>query len=295
MLANYLIGLREGLEAGLIVGILVAYAVKSGRRDILPKLWLGVGIAIATMIALGAFLTFGPIGINEEGQEAIAGILSIVAVALVTWMIFWMGSHASELAGELRGKLDAALSAGGTAIVVVAMVGVMREGIETALFVWAASQSSGPISVLGALLGIATAVVISWLIYLGLIRINLRTFFAWTGALLIVFAAGVLRYGIHEFVEIGWLPEGSPVYSLNSVLPTTEPVGAILAGVVNYTPAPTLIEFVAWWAYIIVVGGLFARQLMHKRPSQPGTGDEPEAAVVADEATTVAPAGASRA
>ncbi|HLP22520.1 MAG TPA: iron uptake transporter permease EfeU [Microbacteriaceae bacterium] len=265
MLANYLIGLREGLEAGLIVGILVAYAVKSNRRDILPKLWIGVGIAVAVMIGLGAFLTLGPIGITDEGQEAIAGILSVVAVAMVTWMIFWMGKHATELAGMLRGKLEAAMAGSGMAIVVVAMVGVMREGIETALFVWAAAQTSGNVSIVGALLGIATAVVLSWLIYLGLIRINLRTFFAWTGILLVVFAAGVLRYATHEFQEIGWLPEGLTLYTLGGPLATTEPLGALLAGLVNFTPKPTLIEAIVWGGYLVIVGALFLRQVYGKK------------------------------
>ncbi|MFM6974627.1 MAG: iron uptake transporter permease EfeU [Agromyces sp.] len=279
MFANYLIGLREGLEAGLIVGILIAFAVKSGRKDVLPKLWLGVGIAVVVMLAVGAALTWGPYGLTDEAQEAIGGALSLLAVALVTWMIFWMNANAAEMAGDLRGKLSNAMTGAGYGIVIVAMVSVMREGIETALFVWAATQSSGGGTALGAFLGILTAVVLSWLIYRGLIRINLRTFFAWTGAFLIVVAAGVLAYAVHEFQEVGVLPEGDAVYSLASILPVTSPLGAFIAGVFNFRPEPTLLEIAAWWAYVLVVGGLFARQIL-RRPVRPAPQQTAESAPV---------------
>lgn len=263
MFANYLIGLREGLEAGLIVGILVAYAVKAGRRDVLPKLWIGVAAAIVIMLGIGALLTWGPYGLSFQAQEAIGGIMSIVAVALVTWMVFWMNHHAAEMAGELRGKLDDAMAGAGYGIVIVALVSVAREGIETALFVWAnvASQSNGGLAALGALLGILTAVVLSWLMYRGLIKVNLRKFFGWTGAFLIFVAAGVLSYGIGDLGEAGFLPAGEPVYSLHSVIPATGPLGSILAGVFNFNPEPNLLQVIAWWAYLIVIGSLFARQL----------------------------------
>ena len=276
MFANYLIGLREGLEAGLIVGILVAFAVKSGRRDVLPKLWVGVGIAVVAMLAIGALLTWGPYALSFQAQEILGGVLSITAVALVTWMVFWMNSHAAEMAGDLRGKLHTAMSGAGYGIVIVALVSVLREGLETALFVWAASQSAGGGSVIGAVLGILTAIALSWLIYRGLIRINLRTFFIWTGAFLIVVAAGVLAYAMHDLQEAGILPEGEPVYSLAGILPVTSPIGAFLSGVFNFTPEPTLLEIAAWWSYIIVVGGLFARQVIRRAPRPaPAAASEP--------------------
>ncbi len=264
MFANYLIGLREGLEAGLIVGILVAYAVKAGRRDVLPKLWLGVGAAIVVMLGIGALLTWGPYGLSFQAQEIIGGVLSIVAVGMVTWMVFWMNRHAAEMAGELRGKLHDAMAGAGYGIILVALVSVLREGIETALFVWAASQSDGG-SAFGAVLGILTAVVLSWLIYRGLIRINLKTFFAWTGAFLILVAAGVFAYGIGDLQEAGVLPSGAPVFSFASVLPLTSPIGALLAGVFNFNPEPTLLQVITWWGYVCVVGSLFVRQLLWPR------------------------------
>src|SRR6188472_3368018 len=142
MLANYLIGLREGLEATLVVVILVAYLVKSDRRSLLPGIWVGVAIAIGVSLAFGALLTFGPRGLSFEAQEAIGGTLSIVAVAFVTWMVMWMARSARTLSGELKGAVDRAAVAGGASLVVVAMLAVGREGLETALFLWAATQAA---------------------------------------------------------------------------------------------------------------------------------------------------------
>ena len=181
--------------------ILVAYLVKSDRRELLGRVWGGVAIAVAVSLAFGALLTFGPRGLSFEAQEAIGGALSIVAVGFVTWMVMWMARSARSLSGDLKGRVDAAAAAGGASLVVVAMLAVGREGLETALFLWAATQAAagtdgstaGPL--LGAALGLATAVVLGYLFYKGAVKINLAKFFTWTGAILIVVAAGVLGYG----------------------------------------------------------------------------------------------------
>ena len=273
MLANYLIGLREGLEAGLVVGILVAYLRKVDRRDVLPRLWIGIGAAILVSLGVGAILTWGPYGLSFQAQEILGGSLSIVAVAMVTWMIFWMARNARSLKHDLHSKLDAALAGAASGIVLLGLLSVGREGIETALFVWATVASSGNALTgsLGALLGILTSVVISFLIYRGFVRINLSRFFTWTGAFLILVAAGVFAYGIGDLQEGGVIPGlGHAAYSLAGAIPPTSWYGAVLGGVFNFTAEPTWAQVGAWFAYLIVVGTLFLRQVIGKAPAKAG-------------------------
>lgn len=267
MLANVLIGLREGLEAGLVVGILVAYLHKIGRTEVLPRLWIGISAAIGLSLAVGAVLTFGPYGMSFQAQEILGGVLSIVAVGMVTWMTFWMARHARGLGGELRAGVDRAVTGSALALVTLGVVSVGREGIETALFVWA-SVNAGADAVLGtigAVLGILVAVVISYLIYRGLVRINLSRFFFWTGLFLIVVAAGVLAYGVHDLQEAGVIPGVTVVaYSLATVIPPTSWYGAALAGIFNFTPEPTVAQVIVWVAYIAITLTLFLR--VSRRP-----------------------------
>ena len=174
MLANYLIGLREGLEAALVIGILVAYVVRIGRRDLLPRVWAGAGMAAGVSLTFGAALTYGPRGLSEHAQDAIGGFLSIAAVALITWMIFWMGRTARHLSERLQDQLAGAIAASRNAVVVMALVAVGREGLETALFLWAGVKSTGATTspVLGATLGLASAALLGYLIYRGALRMK---------------------------------------------------------------------------------------------------------------------------
>jgi len=279
MLANFLIGLREGLEAALIVSILIAYLVKSGRRHLLPQIWIGVGIAVAVSLAFGAALTFGPKGLTFEAQELIGGLLSIVAVVFVTWMIFWMAKAARTLSGELRAQLDKAADAGRWSLTVVAMLAVGREGLETALFLWAATQAAaggtgstaGPL--LGAALGLVLAMVLGYLIYRGALKINLGRFFTWTGAFLIVIAAGVLAYGVHDLQEAGLLPGlNNLAFDVSGVIPPTSWYGTVLKGVFNFSPATTVLQATAWLLYFIPTLAIFLyqkRQRTHPAPPRP--------------------------
>lgn len=209
MLANLLIGLREGLEAALVIGILVAYLVKSDRRDMLRWVWSGVGAAIAVSVGIWALITFTANGMDDEGQEIFAGALSLGAVALVTWMILWMRTAARTLRADLGGKLDKALIAGPAAVLATSFLAVAREGVETALFLWSSMRASGNTvpGALGAVLGLGAAVGLGFLIYRGALRVNLATFFTWTGVALIAVAAWVLAYGVEELADAGAIPE----------------------------------------------------------------------------------------
>jgi high-affinity iron transporter len=267
--ATYLIGLREGLEAGLIVGILIAYLRRVGRTDVLPRLWIGIAGAIVISLGAGAILTFGPYGLSFQAQEILGGTLSLVAVGFVTWMIFWMNSHARGLRGELEHRIDTALVAGGTGLALVGVLSVGREGLETALFVWASVGPGGStlLSTLGAVLGILTAVVLSYLISRGLIRINLGRFFTITGLVLIVVAAGVLLYGIGDLQEAGVLPGwGQAAFSLGEIVPPTSWYGVLLAGVFNFTPEPTWLQVIGWTLYLLITATVFVLRLRTRRP-----------------------------
>ena len=253
MLGNFLIGLREGLEAALVVSILVAYLVKSDRRHLLPRIWLGVAIAVVVSLAFGAALTFGPRGLTFEAQELIGGSLSIIAVGFVTWMIFWMARAARSMSSHLRGEIDRAADARPWSLVVVAMLAVGREGLETALFLWAATQATargtstaGP-PIAGAAAGILVAVALGYLMYRGAVKINLTRFFTWTGGFLIIVAAGVLAYGVHDLQEARFLPGLNNIaFDVSHVIQPTSWVGTLLKGVFNFSPVyavPTLFLF----------------------------------------------------
>jgi len=262
MLANFLIGLREGLEAALIVGILVAYLVKSDRRDRLPYVWTGVGAAVAVSLAFGAALTFGPRGLSDEATEGIAGTLSVLAVALVTWMIFWMARTALHLRRNLESSLDAAIDVGSFAVATMALLAVGREGLETALFLWAGVNTAGASTspLLGAVLGLACAVAFGWAIYRGALRINLRDFFRWTGLFLIVVAAGVLAYGIHDLQEAGILPGAEVLaFDVSAQIPPESWYGTLLKGTVAFSPETTVLQAIAWVAYAVPTLLLFVR------------------------------------
>ena len=268
MLANYLIGLREGLEAALVVSILVAYLVKTDRRHLLPRIWAGVALAVGVSLASGAALTWGPRGLTFEAQEAIGGTLSIVAVGFVTWMIFWMARAARAMGGELRGQIDKAADGTRWSLALVAVLAVGREGLETALFLWAATQAgtrdaAGAAAstwepLLGAALGLATAVVLGYLIYRGAISINLSRFFAWTGGFLILVAAGVLSYGVHDLQEAGILPGLNTIaFDVSGAIDPGSWYATLLKGVFNFSPVTTVLEAAAWLLYAVPTMVLF--------------------------------------
>ncbi|HEU0101636.1 MAG TPA: iron uptake transporter permease EfeU [Mycobacteriales bacterium] len=262
MLAIFLIGLREGLEAALVVSILIAYLVRTGRRDALPHIWLGVGLAVLLSLAFGTVLEKTSAELTFQQQELLGGTLSIVAVGFVTWMVFWMRRTARHLKRDLEGRAQAALVAGGTALAVVAFLAVGREGLETALFLWAAAgaTTTGTPPLVSALLGIAVAVLLAYGLYRRSVKLNLARFFTVTGTLLIIVAAGVLAYGIHDLQEAEFLPGLQTLaFDVSAQVPPDSWYGVLLRGTVNFTAVTTVLQAVAWVAYVVPVLFLYFR------------------------------------
>ncbi len=271
MFANFLIGLREGLEAALVVGILVAYLVRTGRTSLLRWVWTGVGVAVAVSLGLGALLTYGPRSLSFQAQETIGGVLSIVAVAFVTWMVFWMASTARFFKTNLEGRLDAAAATGGLSVLLLATFAVGREGLETALFLWAAAQATGSNTkpLVGASIGLVVAIAIGWALTQTTMRINLAVFFRRTGVLLVLIAAGVLAYGIHDLQEANVLPGLRTIaFDVSDQIPPGSWYATLLRGTFNFTPVTTTLQALAWVAYVIPTMTLFLRRSRVPKPTQ---------------------------
>ena len=276
-LGNFLIGLREGLEAALVVGILLAYIRKTQRTHLLAPMWAGVSVAVLLSLSFGALLTFGPQTLTFEAQEAIGGSLSIISVGFVTWMIFWMAENARMLSDELKGKLDA-VQTSVWAVVLLAALSVGCEGLETTLFIWSAIRTAGQeanaIPMLGALVGIAIAVVMAWGMMRGMMRINLPRFFTITGAFLVIVAAGVLSYGIHDLQEAAILPGLNNIaFESYRYIDPSSFVGTLLKAVFNLSSTTTWLEAGAWILYVGIVMPLFIRA---QRPGLKASAKKPE-------------------
>jgi high-affinity iron transporter len=306
LLATFLIGLREGLEAALVVGILIAYVTRLDRRDVVPRLWAGIGLAVLLALGIGAVLTFGSYTLTFEGQEILGGTLSLITVAMVTWMIFWMQRTARTLKRSLEGGVDRALAAGGLwALVAIGFVSVAREGVETTLLLWSMVQSFGdaPAALAGALLGLAAAVVLGWLLARGMLRLDLRRFFTWTGAFLIIVAAGVLAYAIHDLQEagvfpgpftdaaptdagtgavvVGWgaFPFGWAFDVTAAIAPGSVPA-TVLQATIGFMPQMSWLQVVAWVLYVAIVGAVWARGQFPPRRPVPSDSSRSEASGV---------------
>ena len=256
MLSTFIIALREGLEAALIVGILVAYLVKSNRRRLLPALWSGVGIAVVASFALGGFLSFTSAELSPRGQQFFSGTTSLLAVVLVTAMVFWMQRAARGLRDDLHGKVENALVAGPIALATTAFFAVVREGLETALFVYTNFKTVGVASAasIGLLLGLVASVTLGYLIYNRSVKLNLTKFFTYTGMALIIVAAGVLSYGVHEFQELGVLP-GADFFAwdVTSVIGKESLVGGVLSGTIGFDTTTSWLQLLIYSVYLMAV------------------------------------------
>lgn len=282
LLGSGLIGLREGLEASIVVMILVAFLVKSGRRDALRWVWLGVGAAVAMTVGVFLGIRYGAYELTGLTAEAIAGIASLVAVAIVTSMVLWMRRASAGLSGELRDGMSKALETGALAVVMLSFLAVGREGFETALFMVGYAEAETAWPLVGLVIGVLVAAGIAWAMYAGAVRINLSKFFTYTGLFLIVVAAGILSYGVGALQTVGWLPGHSyRAFDISASLDWSSWYGQVLQGVFNVTPNPTVLQLLAWLIYLLVVVALFLR-------TNRGTTTKPAATSAAAAATTSA-------
>lgn len=257
-----LIGLREGLETGIVVMILVAFLVKSQRREALKWVALGVGAAIVMVAAIFVGIRYGTSTVTGLAAELIAGLASLAAVVIVTWMVLWMRTASRTISGELKAGMSRALDVGPVAIVALAFLAVGREGVETALLMvgYAENTTGSSWPLIGLLLGIVVAAVLTVLMYLGAVQINFATFFKYTGALLVVVAAGILAYGIRALQTVDWLPGlAQNAFDISSWFSMSSWYGTVAQGIFNFRADPTVLQVVAWVLYVVVVLFLFLR------------------------------------
>jgi high-affinity iron transporter len=255
VLPTFVIGLREGLEAALIVGIVAAFLIQQGRRDALRMMWLGVGLAILICAGVGVGLRIASEQLPQRQQEQLETVIGLVAVGMITWMVVWMRKHSANLRGELQERAGLALVEGSAiALVGMAFLAVLREGIETAVFLLAVFQDSDrpELTGTGAALGIIVAVVFGYALYKGGVKINLGKFFRFTGVVLVLVAAGLLSTAVHTAHESGWwnLLLNQAVDLSWLVKPGTV-ASALITGMFGIQPKPTVGEALAWLIYAV--------------------------------------------
>ena len=255
MLSALLITFREGLEAALIIGIILAYLVSTGNRDRFKPVWIGTALAVVVSLVAGAAIYFSAGQLEGRGEAIFEGIATLTAAGVLTWMIFWMRKQAINIKRHLHAQIQSALGSGSTlGLLGIAFVAVVREGIETVLFLFAAVRvsESAVSSAVGGILGLAIAVAVGYSIYKGTSKLNLSTFFKVTGLLLILFAAGLLAHGIHELQEAGIIPVViEHVWDINYVLHESSVIGRFLAAIFGYNANPSLLEVIAYFIFLV--------------------------------------------
>jgi len=262
MLSSLLITLREGLEAALIVGIILAYLARTDNRQGFKPVWLGVSLAVLVSLIAGVLIYFLTGEFTGRAEEIFEGIAMFLAAGVLTWMIFWMRKQAVNIKAHLHAQIQSVLIRGSSlGLVILAFVVVVREGIETVLFLFAATRvaESPALFTVGGFLGLAIALAIGYSIYKGASRLNLRAFFNVTSLVLILFAAGLLTHGIHEFHEAGIIPPVMEhVWDINHTLPEKSTIGRFLTAILGYNGNPSLVEVVTYFVYLaLALGGYF--------------------------------------
>ncbi len=273
MLAPFLIMLREGFEAALVIAILYAYLQRTGRRDLLGPMWVGVAAAFVIAAAFGIALHVGIGSLEGDARARAFAAVMVFAVVVLTWMVFWMRAHSRRIKGELQESLDHAVHAAGNvkvAVVAAAFLAVLREGFEAAVFLLALSTSSDGVGlVAGAVLGLGLSAILGWMVVVGGRRLPMRQFFTVTGVVLIVFAAGLLSRAVGGLQLIGDLPlSWDAVYDLTMFpwLTGETEVGRFLIAIIGWDPRPSIEQTIAWAGYVGVVTWLFLRR---PRPATP--------------------------
>ena len=271
LLGSGLIGLREGLEAGIVVMVLVAFLVKMQRRDALKGVWTGVAAAVAMTVAVFLVIQYSAYTVSGLAAEAVAGVASLVAVAIVTSMVLWMRRASATISGDLKAGMSRALETGALAVVMLSFLAVGREGVETALFMVGFAEAETTWPLLGLLAGVLVAVVIACGMYAGAIRVNLAKFFKYTGVFLVVVAAGILSYGIGALQTVGWLPAlTGRAFDISSWFNWSSWYGEIVQGIFNITPTPSVLQLLCWALYLAIVLTLFLKPVrVAAKPAAP--------------------------
>ena len=271
MLVPFLIMLREGIEAALIVGIIASYLQQTGRGQWMPAVWSGVFLAAALALLVGGGLELVSAEFPQKQQELFEGIVGLVAVGILSSMVFWMRKVARSIKHSLHQSLDHALAGSKhqvTALILMVFFAVAREGLETVFFLLAVfQQSEGPGAPIGALLGLILAIIVGFLIYTGSMRLNLGAFFRWTGLFILVVAAGILANSVQALHEAGvWNHLQTVLFDFSAVLPMDSPLGSVLAGMFGYQEAPTVSTLGAYLIYLVVVLVMFFLPAPPPRP-----------------------------
>lgn len=265
MLASYLLSLREGIEAALIVGIVLGALRQMRRTELIPAVWYGTLSAAAISLIAAVLLTNFGLELEGAAEQIFEGLTMIVAAGLLTWMIFWMNRIGRTLKSEIESDVQRAVATTGKrAVFFVAFIAILREGIELALFLTASVFATDAFqTIIGALLGLGTAILLGWSMFATLIRLDLRRFFQITGFLLILFAAGLVAYGVHELNEVGWIPAIiEHVWDINPIINEKSTFGLLLKAIFGYNGNPSLTEVIAYAAYFVAI--FFGLRLANK-------------------------------
>jgi len=269
MLPSFLLSLREGLEAALIIGIVLGALQKIRRTDLAPALWMGTLAALGVSILTAVILTLFGLSLEGSAEQIYEGVTMLLAAGILTWMIFWMSGQAKNIKTELEDGINKAVATTGKrAVFGLAFFAVVREGVELALFITAAFFAGNSenvstniiLTLTGVVLGLGTAVLLGWSLLAATARLNLRRFFQITGYLLILFAAGLVAHGIHEFNEVGWIPSViEHVWDVNAVVNETSVMGELLKTLFGYNGNPSLTEVIGYFVYLAVAVFFFTR------------------------------------